>query len=172
MNYATIKRHDVANGPGVRVSLFVSGCTRRCPNCFNPETWDFNYGNPCDQTVLDGILESLAPAYIKGLSLLGGEPMEPANQAGVLEVARQVRARFPEKSIWCYSGFLYENLIAGKVGDGETVRRLLEQLDVLVDGPFVEELKNPGLRFRGSSNQRLIDVPASLRSGGVVLWGE
>ena len=172
MNYATIKRHDVANGPGVRVSLFVSGCTRHCPNCFNPETWDFAYGTPCDQSVIDGILESLAPSYIKGLSLLGGEPMEPANQAGVLEVVRQVRARFPEKSIWCYSGFLFEELLAGRVGDGETTRRLLEQLDVLVDGPFVDALKNPSLRFRGSSNQRLVDVQASLQAGSVVLWGE
>ena len=104
MNYATIKRHDIANGPGVRVSLFVSGCTRHCPNCFNPETWDFQYGNPCDQAVIDSLMESLSLPYIRGLSLLGGEPMEPANQAGVLEVARQARARFPEKDIWCYSG--------------------------------------------------------------------
>ena len=172
MNYATIKRHDVANGPGVRVSLFVSGCTHHCPNCFNPETWDFNYGAPCDRSVVDGILESLAPSYIKGLSLLGGEPMEPANQSGVLEVVRQVRERYPEKSIWCYTGFLYENLISGCVGDGETVRQLLEQIEVLVDGPFVEALKDPRLRFRGSSNQRLIDVQATLQSGTVTLWDE
>lgn len=172
MNYATIKRHDVANGPGVRVSLFVSGCTHHCPNCFNPETWDFTYGNPCDQAVLDEILESLAPSYIKGLSLLGGEPMEPANQKSVLEIVRQVRTRYPDKDIWCYSGYLYESLTKGQIGDGEIVRQLLEQVDVLVDGPFVEELKNPGLRFRGSSNQRLIDLKASRRTGRVVLWGE
>lgn len=172
MNYATIKRHDVANGPGVRVSLFVSGCTHHCPNCFNPETWDFTYGNPCDQAVLDEILESLAPSYIKGLSLLGGEPMEPANQESVLEIVRQVRTRYPDKDIWCYSGYLYESLTKGQIGDGEIVLQLLEQVDVLVDGPFVEELKNPGLRFRGSSNQRLIDLKASRRVGRVVLWGE
>lgn len=172
MNYATIKRHDIANGPGVRVSLFVSGCTRRCPNCFNPEAWDFHYGDPCDQTVIDGILDSLSPAHIRGLSLLGGEPMEPANQAGVLEVARQARARFPEKDIWCYSGYQLEQLLGGQVGDGRTVRQLLGLLDVLVDGPFVEELKNPGLRFRGSSNQRLIDLPRSLAAGSVVVWDD
>lgn len=172
MNYATIKRHDVANGPGVRVSLFVSGCTRRCPNCFNPEAWDFAYGDPCDQAVIDSILESLSPSYIRGLSLLGGEPMEPENQSGVLEVVRQVRARFPEKEIWCYSGYLYEQLLSGSVGDGDVVRRLLVQLDVLVDGPFVEEQKNLNLRFRGSSNQRLIDVPKSLAGGSVVLWDD
>ena len=172
MNYATIKRHDIANGSGVRVSLFVSGCTRHCPNCFNPETWDFQYGNPCDQAVIDSLMDSLSRPYIRGLSLLGGEPMEPANQAGVLEVARQARARFPEKDIWCYSGCQFEQLLAGQVGDGQTVRRLLGLLDVLVDGPIVEELKNPGLRFRGSSNQRLIDVPKSLAAGSVVIWDD
>lgn len=172
MNYATIKRHDIANGPGVRVSLFVSGCNHHCPNCFNPETWDFAYGDPCDQSVVDSILESLAPSYIRGLSLLGGEPMEPANQAAVLAVAQQVRSQLPDKTIWCYTGFLFEDLLGGKVGDGAVVRQLLELLDVLVDGPFVEDLKNPDLRFRGSSNQRLIDVPATLKSGEIVLWDE
>ena len=172
MNYATIKRHDISNGPGVRVSLFVSGCTRHCPNCFNPETWDFAYGEPCGQAVIDSLLASLAPSYIRGFSLLGGEPMEPANQTGVLEIARQVRERFPDKSIWCYSGYLFEQLRDGSIGDGETVRQLLALLDVLVDGPFVEELKNPALRFRGSSNQRIIDVPASLQRGEVVLWDD
>ncbi len=172
MNYATIKRHDVANGPGVRVSLFVCGCTRHCPNCFNPETWDFAYGDPCDQAVIDGILDAMAPSYIKGLSLLGGEPMEPQNQAGVLEVARQAKARFPDKSIWCYSGYMFEDLVSGQIGNGQTVRELLALLEVLVDGPFVDALKNPSLRFRGSSNQRLVDVQASLKTGEVVLWGE
>ena len=163
MNYADIKKVDVANGPGVRVSLFVSGCTHRCEECFNPETWDFSYGSPFGEEEIEKILALLAPDHIRGLSLLGGEPFEPDNQSAVLELVRRVRKELPGKTIWCYSGYLFEELAAGKVGDHS--RSLLEGLDVLVDGPFVQAKKDLGLRFRGSNNQRIIDVPASLAAG-------
>ncbi len=168
MNYATIKNCDIANGPGVRVSLFVSGCTHRCPGCFNQVAWDFDYGQPFTRETIDSILDMLAPAYIRGLTLLGGEPFEPQNQGPIVELLRQVKARYPEKSIWAFSGYLFEkDILSGKLGD---IREYLSYLDVLVDGPFVEEKKNLSLRFRGSENQRLIDVPASLRTGETVLW--
>lgn len=170
MNYADIKKVDVANGPGVRVSLFVSGCTHRCEACFNPETWDFDYGSPFGEAEADRILGLLAPEHIRGLSLLGGEPFEPANQGPVLELVERVRKELPHKTIWCYSGFLFEELATGRVGDYS--RALLEKLDVLVDGPFVLAKKDLGLRFRGSSNQRIIDVPASLAAGEVRLAEE
>ncbi len=170
MNYADIKKVDVANGPGVRVSLFVSGCTHRCEECFNPETWDFSYGAPFGETEIEKILSFLAPDHIRGLSLLGGEPFEPENQAAVLELVRRVREKLPQKTIWCYSGYLFDELAAGKVG--EHSRALLEGLDVLVDGPFVLGKKDLGLRFRGSNNQRIIDVPASLEAGTVLLSEE
>ncbi len=170
MNYADIKKVDVANGPGVRVSLFVSGCTHRCEECFNPETWDFSYGFPFGEEEIEKILALLAPYHIRGLSLLGGEPFEPDNQSAVLELVRRVRKELPGKSIWCYSGYLFEELADGKVG--EHSRELLEGLDVLVDGPFVLARKDLGLRFRGSSNQRIIDVPGSLAAGEVRLAEE
>lgn len=170
MHYADIKKVDVANGPGVRVSLFVSGCTHRCEECFNPETWDFNYGAPFGEAEIERILTLLSPDHIRGLSLLGGEPFEPANQGPVLELVQQVREKLPQKTIWCYSGYLFEELAAGKVGDHS--RALLEELDVLVDGPFVLAKKDLGLRFRGSSNQRIIDVPASLEAGKAILSEE
>ena len=170
MNYADIRPIDVANGPGIRVSLFVSGCTHACPECFNPEAWDFSYGQPFTQVEAGQILQALEKPYIKGLSLLGGEPFHPANQTAVLDLVRQVRARFPEKDVWCYSGYLFEDLAAGRVG--EHSRELLEQLDVLVDGPFVVGLKNLGLRFRGSCNQRFLAVGPSLAQGAPVLWDE
>ena len=171
MNYATIKPRDIANGPGVRVSLFVSGCTHRCPGCFNEEAWDFSYGQPFDQSVIDRILEDLSPSFVKGLTLLGGEPFDPRNQAPILELLRQVRAKYPEKSIWCFTGYLFDrDLLPGKLGDPAVTRAYLEHLDVLVDGPFIQAQKNLTLRFRGSTNQRLIDVPASLESSTVVLW--
>ncbi len=168
MNYADIRPIDVANGPGIRVSLFVSGCTHACPGCFNREAWDFAYGQPFTHAQEDAILTHLSKPYVKGLSLLGGEPFHPANQETVLQLVRRVRGVYPGKDIWCYTGYLYEDLLAGKVGEhgGE----LLEQLDVLVDGPFVEARKDLTLRFRGSANQRLIDVPASLKAGDVVWW--
>ena len=170
MYYADIKKVDIANGPGVRVSLFVSGCTHRCEGCFNPETWSFTFGSLFGETETDRILSLLDKDYIRGLSLLGGEPFEPANQGAVLALAERVGERLPGKTIWCYTGYLYEELAEGRVG--EHSRALLERLDVLVDGPFVQEKKNPDLRFRGSSNQRIIDVPASLRAGAVRLAEE
>lgn len=168
MNYADIRPIDVANGPGVRVSIFVSGCTHHCKECFNPETWDFGYGQPFGEEQIREILNDLSKPYIHGLSILGGEPFEPQNQGAVLELVRRVREEFPEKDIWCYSGYLFENLAAGQVGAHS--RTLLGLLDVLVDGPFVLEQKELSLRFRGSANQRLIDVPASLEAGQVLIW--
>lgn len=171
MNYATIKSRDIANGPGVRVSLFVSGCTHRCPGCFNEEAWDFNFGQPFTQEVIDRILEDLSPSFVKGLTLLGGEPFDPRNQPSIVELLRQVKAKYPEKSIWAFSGYLFDrDILPGKLGDPTVTREYLSYLDVLVDGPFVQAKKNLTLRFRGSENQRLIDVPASLESGTVVLW--
>ena len=168
MNYATIKNCDIANGPGVRVSLFVSGCTHRCPGCFNEVAWDFDYGEPFTDETVESILNMLRPAYIQGLTLLGGEPFEPQNQGDIVELLRRVRAELPEKSIWAFSGYLFDkDILSGRLGD---TSEYLSHLDVLVDGPFVEAKKNLSLRFRGSENQRLIDVKASLSSGTVVLW--
>lgn len=171
MNYATIKNCDIANGPGVRVSLFVSGCTHHCRGCFNEIAWDFNYGQPFTQQTIDQILEMLKPAYIKGITLLGGEPFEPQNQPALVELLRQIKSAYPEKTVWAYSGYLFDkHILPGKLGDPAVTRELISYLDVLVDGPFILEQKNLSLRFRGSSNQRLIHVPASLERGEVVLW--
>ena len=170
MNYADIRPIDVANGPGIRVSLFVSGCTHACPGCFNPEAWDFQYGTPFGEEQEQAILDAMEKSYIKGLSLLGGEPFHPNNQKTVLELVKKVRAQYPQKDIWCYTGYLFEDIAAGKVG--EYGRALLEQLDVLVDGLFVLERKNLGLRFRGSDNQRILQVAPSLERGEPVLWDE
>ena len=171
MNYAEIKNCDIANGPGVRVSLFVSGCTHHCPGCFNQVAWDFDYGQPFTQQTSDEILKLLAPGYIKGLTLLGGEPFEPENQPAVVELLRQIKSKYPEKTIWAFSGYLFDrDILPGHLGDPEITREYLGYLDVLVDGPFVEAKKNLSLRFRGSENQRIIDVPASLAAGKIVLW--
>ena len=171
MNYATIKNCDIANGPGVRVSLFVSGCTHRCPGCFNEVAWDFNYGEPFTQNTVDSILDMLAPAHIQGLTLLGGEPFEPENQPAVVDLLRQIKGKYPEKSIWAFSGYLFDkDILPGKLGPKEITQEFLSYVDVLVDGPFVLAKKDLNLRFRGSSNQRLIDVPKSLAAGEVVLW--
>ena len=171
MNYATIKNCDIANGPGVRVSLFVSGCTHRCPGCFNEEAWDFDFGRPFTQETIDEIITMLSPAYVKGLTLLGGEPFDPRNQGAIVELLRQVKAKLPEKSIWAFSGYLFDkDILSGKLGNWEITKEYLSHLDVLVDGPFVMSKKNLSLRFRGSENQRLINVPASLAAGEVVLW--
>ena len=170
MNYATIKNCDIANGPGVRVSLFVSGCTHRCPGCFNEVAWDFDYGQPFTRETIDNIIAMLRPSYIRGLTLLGGEPFEPRNQSAVVDLLRQVKAQLPEKSIWAFSGYLFDrDMLSGHLGD---LSEYLSYLDVLVDGPFVESKKNLSLRFRGSENQRLIDVPASLKAGEVCLWDD
>ena len=168
MNYATIKNCDIANGPGVRVSLFVSGCTHRCKGCFNEVAWDFNYGEPFTEETINSILTMLRPSYVRGLTLLGGEPFEPQNQGAVVELLRRIKKEMPEKSIWAFSGYLFDkDILSGRLGD---CSEYLSYLDVLVDGPFVEAKKNLSLRFRGSENQRLIDVPASLASGEIVLW--
>lgn len=173
MNYATIKKIDVANGPGVRVSLFVSGCTHHCKGCFNPEAWDFGYGEEFTPAVEDEILEALKPAYVKGLSLLGGEPFEPANQAALLLLLRRFKAMYPEKTVWCYSGYDFEkDMLTGSLGPWEVTKEMLSYIDVLVDGEFVLELKNPNLRFRGSANQRVIRVQESLQEDKVVLWDD
>ena len=171
MNYATIKNCDIANGPGVRVSLFVSGCTHRCPGCFNEVAWDFDYGEPFTEAVMDSVVEMLRPAYIRGLTLLGGEPFEPQNQGAVVELLRQIKKELPEKSIWAFSGYLFDkDILAGRLGPKEITDEYVSYLDVIVDGRFVQSKKNLSLRFRGSENQRLIDVKASLKAGEVVLW--
>ena len=171
MNYATIKNCDIANGPGVRVSLFVSGCTHHCKGCFNQVAWDFDYGEPFTQETIDSILKMLAPDYVKGITLLGGEPFEPENQSAILDLLRQMNAKYPEKSVWAFSGYLFDKeILSGKLGPWEITEEILSYVDVLVDGRFVEEKKDLMLRFRGSSNQRLIDVPASIKEQKVVLW--
>lgn len=173
MNYATIKNCDIANGPGVRVSLFVSGCTHRCKGCFNEIAWDFSYGEPFTQDTINTILDMLRPDHVKGLTLLGGEPFEPQNQGPILELLRQVKARYPDKSVWAFSGYLFDrDILSGRLGPWQITKEYLGYLDVLVDGPFIMDKKDLSLRFRGSSNQRLIDVPASLAKGEVVLWND
>ena len=173
MNYATIKKRDVANGTGVRVSLFVSGCTHHCKGCFNAEAWDFNYGEPFTKDIEDEIITALAPSYIKGFSLLGGEPFEPCNQVCLVGLLERIRAVYPEKTVWCYTGYDFErDILAHRLGDGAVTNRMLKCIDVMVDGKFVEEKKDLSLRFRGSSNQRIIDVQESLRTGTIVLSPE
>lgn len=173
MNYGDIKRIDVANGPGVRVSLFVSGCTHHCKGCFNPETWDFNYGKLFTEQDIETIMEYLKPDYIKGLSLLGGEPFEYSNQQGLLPLLRRFKAAYPEKNVWCYTGYDFEKDIRDNmmVKWSET-RELIRYIDILVDGEFMEERKDLSLRFRGSDNQRIIDVPKSLQTDKVILWDQ
>ena len=170
MNYAEIKKYDIANGEGVRVSLFVSGCRRHCKGCFNGVAWDFSYGKPFDEAVEEELLEALSPDYIAGLSLLGGDPFEPENQRALLPFVRRVKARFPQKKIWCYTGYTFlDGGIAEPQAQTEATRELISLLDILVDGPFKEELKDIRLKFRGSSNQRVIDVKQTLAEGRVVL---
>lgn len=173
MNYATIKKIDVANGPGIRVSLFVSGCTHHCKGCFNPETWNFNYGSPFTEEVEEQILTYMQPDYIKGLSLLGGEPFEPENQKALLPFLRKFKERYPQKTVWCYSGYDFEkDMLTGNLGPWEITKEMLSYIDVLVDGEFVIEKKNPNLRFRGSENQRVIRVADSLEHDNVILWDD
>jgi len=170
MNYATIKKMDIANGPGVRVSLFVSGCRHHCKGCFNSEAWDFNYGNEFTEDTIEEIIEALKPHYITGLSLLGGEPFEKENQAALVELTNRVKEVYPEKSIWAYSGFLFDKQIRDKMCTMWTeTPELLKNVDVLVDGKFEEENKDPKIFFRGSTNQRIIDVQESLKQNEVVL---
>ena len=172
MYYGEIKKVDIANGPGTRVSLFVSGCRRHCRDCFNAETWDFCFGQPYTAQTEQEIIDALAPSYIHGLTVLGGEPFEPENQETVLGLLRRVRACYPQKNIWCFTGNTLETDILKEGGCGRcaVTDELLEQIDVLVDGAFVAEKRNMMLRFRGSENQRLIDMNATRRAGCVVLW--
>ena len=156
MNYGTIKKTDVANGPGVRVSLFVSGCRNHCKGCFNPETWDFSYGAPFTRETEDEIIKALRPSWIQGLSILGGEPTEEENEAALIPFLERVRKELPDKDIWLYSGNTYEELRG---------RRILELVDVLVDGPFVLEQKDAGLAFRGSRNQRILHLEKGIANG-------
>ena len=159
MNYGNIKSYDIADGTGVRVSLFVSGCRHHCKSCFNAPTWDFNYGEPYTRETQDKILELLAPSYIEGFSLLGGEPFEPENQPVLAELLEEIKSTYPEKSIWCYSGYLFDKDLApgGKVYTPYT-DRMLSCIDILVDGEFIQELKDISLQFRGSSNQRILHL--------------
>lgn len=163
MRYAKIKKYDIANGPGVRVSIFVSGCNHHCKGCFNKEAWDFNYGQEFTENTINEILEAMKPDYISGLTLLGGEPFEPVNQIGLLKLVRRVKQEYPDKDIWAYSGYLFDkDIMERQVKQLKETRELLSYIDVLVDGKFIENLKNPNLYFRGSSNQRVIDVKESL----------
>ena len=164
MYYGNIKKCDIADGTGVRVSLFVSGCRHHCKGCFQPETWNFDYGNEFTCETENEILEALSSDYTDGLTLLGGEPFEPENQAVLYPFLKRVRKRFPEKSVWCYSGYTFEQLTSDSPPVTEVTIPMLELIDVLVDGEFIEELKNISLKFRGSSNQRILDVKKSLET--------
>ena len=171
MHYGNIKYCDIADGEGVRTTLFVSGCTHHCKGCFQPETWDFSYGEEFTPVVEKLILESLAPDYVDGLTVLGGEPMEPANQRALVGFLERVKEAYPDKTIWSYTGDTYEGLVdPASPRRTEVTDRLLACIDVLVDGPFVEELKDITARFRGSSNQRVIDLNATRAAGEVVEW--
>ncbi len=171
MNYATVKYNDIANGTGVRTSLFVSGCTHKCKGCFNSEAWDFNYGKPFDEDIQNKILNSIDNFFIDGLSLLGGEPFEPENQTHLYPFLLEFKKRFPNKTIWCYTGYLFDKELLGiSRANTEVTKDMLSLIDVLVDGRFIDEQKNISLRFRGSENQRIIDVKKSLSKGEVVLY--
>lgn len=171
MNYGEIKKYDIANGEGVRVSLFVSGCTHHCKGCFNEKTWDFEFGTPFTGETEKELIKALSQNYIDGLSLLGGEPFERKNQRVLLPFLKKVRSMFPEKNIWCYTGYIYEkDLLQESRARCECTDEMLKNIDVLVDGEFIEALKNISLPFRGSSNQRIIDVKRSLESGMTRIW--
>lgn len=181
MNYAEIKKTDIANGDGVRVTLFVSGCTHHCKECFNPETWNFDYGKPFTQETQEELLEALKPPYIKGLTLLGGEPMEPANQKALLPFLQKVKMQFPNKTIWCYTGYTLESDLLGSTADAkgrmgrarcEVTGELLSMLDILVDGEFQIDKKDIRLKFRGSSNQRILDMKETFKRQTAVLAQE
>lgn len=166
MKYANIKKHDIANGPGIRVSLFVSGCNHHCKGCFNSEAWDFNYGNSFTNDTIEEIITALDKSYIEGLSLLGGEPLEEVNQPSVLELILEVKAKLPNKTIWLYSGFTYEEINNMKTTE---IKNILQNIDVLVDGKFIIDLYDPALFFRGSSNQRIIDIKETLKKKEIIL---
>ncbi|OKZ73692.1 MAG: anaerobic ribonucleoside-triphosphate reductase activating protein [Clostridium sp. 26_22] len=169
MNYADIKKIDVANGEGVRVSVFVSGCNHHCKGCFNQCAWDFNYGKKFTEKEEQQIIDYMNHDYISGLSLLGGEPLEPRNQEGLLPLVKKVKEKFPNKDIWCYTGFDFEKDVVEKMAkNNETTRELLKYIDIIVDGKFEEDKKDLKLQFRGSSNQKIVDVKKSLQTGQIV----
>ena len=169
MNYADIKKIDVANGEGVRVSVFVSGCNHHCKGCFNQCAWDFNYGKEFSEKEEQQIIDYMNHDYISGLSLLGGEPLEPKNQEGLLPLVKKVKEKFPNKDIWCYTGFDFEKDVVEKMAkNNETTRELLKYIDIIVDGKFEEDKKDLKLQFRGSSNQKIVDVKKSLQTGQIV----
>ena len=171
MNYAALKKFDIANGPGVRVSLFVSGCRHRCKNCFNKEAWDFSYGKPFTESTEREILNAMSAEYITGLSLLGGEPFEPENQRALVPFLHEVRVLYPHKTIWCYTGNVYETeLLQPSHARCEVTDEMLSLIDVLVDGEFIPAQHDISLRFRGSGNQRIIDLNATRAAGHTVLW--
>lgn len=171
MNYAEIKTFDIANGPGIRLSLFVSGCTHHCPGCFNKEAWDFNYGKPFTEETIDYIIDTLSFGSYNGVTFLGGEPLERVNQQGLLPLAKKIKEVYPDKNIWCFTGYELERDIMGRMmKEWPETEELLSYIDVLVDGPFIESLKNIRLTFRGSENQRLIKLPETLKTGNIVLW--
>ncbi|MBO5070440.1 MAG: anaerobic ribonucleoside-triphosphate reductase activating protein [Roseburia sp.] len=169
MNYAEIKPFSIENGTGVRVSLFVSGCRHRCKECFNQETWDFQYGKPFTEETEEEIIKGLIPTYISGLTLLGGDPTEPENQAALLPLLRRIRAELPGKTVWAYSGYLYEDFLPGGRAYCDATEEYLSLMDVMVDGPFILAEKDISLKFRGSRNQRIIDLAATQKSGQIVL---
>lgn len=169
MNYANIKYYDIANGEGVRVSLFVSGCSHRCQNCFNPETWNFEYGKPYTKLTEDEIIKALSHNHISGLTLLGGEPMEPVNQIELLNLAKKVKSIYPQKTIWCYTGFTFDELLNNSRARTKIIDEILSYIDILVDGRFEIDKKDITLRFKGSSNQRIIDVKESLKQNKIIL---
>lgn len=170
MNYGEIKNCDIANGQGVRVTLFVSGCRNHCKGCFQPETWDFAYGKPYTSETQEEILKLLSPSYIDGLTLLGGDPFEPENQRALISLLKECKRRYPDKNIWAYTGYLFENLIAGKEHPCcECTQEMLSYIDTLVDGPYMDELHDISLRFRGSTNQRILDAKKSLASGKAII---
>lgn len=171
MNYGEIKKCDIANGEGVRVSLFVSGCTHHCKGCFNSETWDFSYGTPFTEETEEELLEALRPGYIAGLTLLGGEPFEKSNQKALLPFLQRMKKELPSKTIWCYTGYTLErDLSEGGKAYCEATEGMLSLIDILVDGEFVEEQKDIALVFKGSANQRIIKLPETLKNGKICLW--
>ena len=170
MNYGAIKKCDIANGVGVRTVLFVSGCTHHCKGCFQPETWNFDYGERYTKETEDEIIESLRPDYVDGITLLGGEPFEPENQRELVKLLRRIKKELPQKTVWSFSGYTYEELTGDSRAVCEVTNEMLSMLDVLVDGEFVEATRNISLRFRGSENQRLIDMNKTRKEGKIVLW--
>ena len=170
MNYGAIKKCDIANGVGVRTVLFVSGCTHHCKGCFQPETWNFDYGERYTKETEDEIIESLRPDYVDGITLLGGEPFEPENQRELVKQPRRKKKELPQKTVWSFSGNTYKELRGDSRGVCEVTKEMLSMLDVLVDGEFVEAKRNISLRFRGSENQRLIDMNKTRKEGKIVLW--